>query len=140
MMKSMPFAFAMIAATTLAGCKKEAAPPPPEAPPPPAVAGITLGSAIGANKTVTTVRDTFGLRDTIYVSVSTTGSGQAQKLMAHWRRGTETIKDDSLIVDFAGLAVQEFHITPPRAWQAGSYTVTVSVGTDAAKTMNFVVR
>ena len=136
-----PLAFAMIAATALAGCKKDAPPPPPAAPPPAAaISGITLGKAIGANKTITAVKDTFALRDTLYVSVATSGTGRNQKLIAHWRRGTETVKDDSLMVDVAGPAVSEFHITPPRTWHAGAYSVTVSLNDAAAKSMEFVVR
>jgi hypothetical protein len=142
MMKFTPFAIALIASTALAGCKKEAAPPPPvvEAPAPPAVAGITLGSAIGANKTVTAARDTFGLRDTVYVSVATSGTGDNQKLMAHWRKGAEAVMDDSLTVNLAGPAVSEFHIARPRAWAAGQYSVTVSLNSDAATTKSFVIR
>ena len=80
----------------LVGCKKEAPPPPPpppapapkvEAPPsapaPVAVANITLGKAIGADKKVTAASDTFAKGDTIYASIDTTGQGTAT-LKAKW--------------------------------------------------------
>jgi hypothetical protein len=136
------FAIAVIAAAAI-GCKKEAPPPPPPPPPAPAAAavgGLTLGKAIGADKNITATKDTFGLRDTIYVSVATTGSGQNQKLMAHWKFGAETVKDDSLMLDLNGPSVSEFHITRPRAWPTGTYSVTVALNSNPATTKTFVIR
>ncbi len=135
-------AAAVFAAAVLAGCKKEQAPPPPPpaAPAAPAIGGLTLGSAIGADKRVTAARDTFGVRDTIYVSVATDGTGTGQKLKAVWTFGAEQVRADSLVLDLAGPAVSEFHISRPRAWPTGAYRVTVTLNDGGAQTRDFVVR
>ena len=133
---------ALALAAALAGCKKEAAPPPPvaETPAAPSVSGLTLGSAVGADKAVTAVKDAFGTRDTIYVSVATAGVGQNVKLKAVWTFGVETVRADSQMLNLDGPAVSEFHITRPRAWPAGAYKVSVSVNDGPAQTRDFTVR
>jgi hypothetical protein len=131
-----------LAAAALSGCKKEPAPPPPvvQTPIAPAVSSLALGSAIGAGKLVTASKDAFGVRDTIYVSVATTGTGQNAKLKAVWTFGAETVKADSLTLNLDGPAVSEFHITRPRAWPAGAYKVSVSVNDGGTLTRDFTVR
>src|SRR4051794_12276686 len=96
------YALAVLTALTLAlsACgkkdeapKAESTPAPAPAPTPapvlpPAAEGVSVGAiavgnAIGADKKVTQAGDSFGKKDTIYVSVDTTGSGTA-KLGAKW--------------------------------------------------------
>lgn len=133
-------AVALVAAA-LAGCKKEAPPPPPvETPAAPSVSGLTLGSAIGADKAVTAAKETFGVRDTIYVSIATAGTGQNVKLKVVWTFGTETVRADSQMLDLAGPAVSEFHISRPRAWPVGTYRVSVTLDDGPAQTRDFAVR
>jgi hypothetical protein len=136
-----------LAGLSFAGCKKEAPPPPaadttvpPPAPVAPQLTTITLGSAIGADRQIAAVKDTFGLRDTIYVSVATQGSGDNQKLKAVWTFGTETVRADSLMLNFNGPTVSEFHISRPRAWPKGAYRVAVSLNDGPPQTRDFVVR
>jgi hypothetical protein len=132
-----------LAAAVLVGCKKkEAAPPPPvaQAPAPASLRSLTLGSAIGADKSVAAAKDTFRLRDTIYVSVATEGTGDNVKLKAVWTFGTETVRADSQILTLSGPAVSEFHISRPRAWPVGAYRVTVTLNDAGALTRDFTVR
>lgn len=137
-----PLAIVLAAAVALAGCKREQ-PAPPATPPPPAapsISGLMLGSAVGADKRVPAPKDAFGVRDTIYVSVATDGTGSNTKVKAVWTFGTETVRADSLMLNLAGPAVTEFHISRPRAWPAGAYQVAVSLNDAAAQTRDFVVR
>ena len=77
-----------------AACSSKPAPPPPAPvvkatpvptpPPPPAVGTVTLGNAIGADKSVATALETFGVKDTIYASVATTGTHDTDTLAAWW--------------------------------------------------------
>jgi hypothetical protein len=126
-------------------CKKEEPPPlpPPTAAPAPAttlpapvaVAGVTLGNAIGADKRVTAPAETFAPRDTIYAAVETTGSGPA-RLRALWTfvRGAQTAKVDETTVqiDATGPAVSEFHVSKPGGWPKGDYKVEIFLGDAAA--------
>jgi len=136
-----------LAGTLLVACKKaEPPPPPPEAaapPPPPALPSLgtlTLGSAIGADKRITAVKDTFAVRDTIYASVATTGSADNTKLKAVWTFGAETVRADSLVLNLSGPADSEFHISRPRAWPKGNYQVTITLNDGASMARAFVVR
>jgi len=133
-------------------CHKEApapTPPPVTAPPttapaPVSVASVTLGSAIGSDKRVAASKDVFGVKDTIFASVETTGTGHA-KLRALWSfvKGTKTAKVDESLIEFdsAAPATNEFHISKPSGWPKGDYKVDVFLGeTDApAATKTFKV-
>ena len=99
------------------------------------VSSVTLGNAIGADKTVASSMDTFGAKDTIYASVATKGTGHA-KLRALWTfvRGEKTAKVDETTVELnpTGPAVTEFHISKPGGWPKGDYRVEVFLGDAAA--------
>jgi hypothetical protein len=152
---TMRSAVLFLAAASLAACgKKDAAPAgdtlttttadttslTPAAPATPTLGAITLGSAVGADKRVTAPKDSFGVRDTIYASVETSGTGSGQKLKAVWTMGSETVRTDSLMLDLTGPTVSEFHISRPRAWPAGSYRLTVTLNDGAPQTKDFTVR
>lgn len=127
------------------GKKEEPAPPPPAALPPPAPAlpslsAITLGKGVGADKRITAAADTFSVRDTIYVSVATTGAAENTKLKAVWMMGAEKVHEDSTMVNLSGPAQTEFHIARPKAWPKGSYQVTVTLNDGASMARSFVVK
>jgi hypothetical protein len=133
-------------------CKKSEPPPPPPPvtaapttlPAPPSVSGATLGKAVGEDKKVTTASDTFGAKDTIYVSVDTAGTGHA-KLRALWSftKGTKTatVNDSVLEFESAGATANEFHISKPSGWPKGDYKVDVFLndGETPAVTKTFKV-
>jgi len=122
-------------------CKKEEPPPPPPVtapattlPAPVTVASVTLGNAIGADKKVSAPLETLGVKDTIYASVETTGTGHA-KLRALWTfvKGDKTAKVDETTIEFdsAGPAVNEFHIAKPSGWPKGDYKAEIFLGDSA---------
>ena len=127
-------------------CGKEAPPPTPQpaaappstaapAPPPVSVAGVTLGSAIGADKRVSSPAESFGAKDTIYVSVETTGVGPAS-VRGLWTfvKGDKTTKvgESGVTFESTGPAVNEMHVSNPSGWPKGDYRVEVFLGDGAA--------
>jgi hypothetical protein len=159
--KSVRTALAVVAAIslTLAACGKkeeppqaQPAPPPVSMPTPPAaepapagvaVVAVTLGNAIGADKKVAAITDTFAAGDTLYASIDTTGTGTAT-LDAKWsyRKGEQVavVKEDTMTISTAGPATHEFHVSKPDGWPAGDYEVEVTLDGKPAGSRTFVVR
>jgi hypothetical protein len=132
-------------------CKKAEPPPPPPvtvppttAPAPVSISAVALGNAIGADKKVVAALESFGVKDTIYASVDTTGTGHA-KVRALWSfvKGEKTAKVDDTTIEFdaTGPAANEFHISKPSGWPKGDYRIEVFLneGTAPAATKTFKV-
>jgi hypothetical protein len=126
---------AVLGASACNRAKEEAEPPvseaPAPAPAPPAAApvavvGVTLGSAVGADKKVTTATDTFGPKDTIYASVDTQGTAPQASLMARWKyQDGQTVHEETQAIAPTGPATTEFHIAKPDGWPKGGYTLEI---------------
>jgi hypothetical protein len=149
----------LVSALVFAACGKKAEPPAAPAPAPApavepapapapvpagiAVTGVTTGSAIGADKRVTTATDSFAPTDTMYASIDTTGSGTAN-LAARWtyRKGGQVavVKEDSMTIDTTGPATHEFHVSKPDGWPAGDYEVEVTLDRQPAGTKRLTVK
>ena len=98
----------------------------PPAPAPVAVQNVDLGKAVGPDKRVTNPTTTFGVRDTIYVSVSTTGTASNANLAARWSTEAGQLVDSTAVpIAPTGPAVTEFHITRTSAWPVGKYKVAI---------------
>ncbi|MEG1971369.1 MAG: hypothetical protein RR101_14760 [Burkholderiaceae bacterium] len=146
----------LITAVALAACGKKEAPPPPPAPvaaapaPVPALApvgvvvgDILLGKAIGPDKHVVEVFETFAPRDTIHAAVNSMGIGNAT-LKAKWtytKDGkTVPIKNDAMTIVSTGPATNEFHISKPDGWPTGDYMVEIFIDDKPAGTRHFTVK
>ena len=138
----------LLAAT---GCKKEAPKPAetpaaqPAPPAPLAVASIDLGKAIGPDKKVVSVSTAFGVRDTIYASVSTSGAGENATLGAKWTfvkadGSTIAVNESSQTITTSGPSTTEFHITKASPWPKGKYRVEVLLNGASAGTSEFDVQ
>ena len=144
----------LAAAVAVVGCSKPAPPPPP--PPPPVVATpppppppppfrvvrMDLGKAVGVDKQVAAPTDTFGPKDTIYLSVVSDGVAPAQVLRAKWTFGPKGIVVNESTESIASLGPKatEFHITKPSGWPPGQYTVELFVNDQSAGTKQFTVK
>jgi len=120
-------------------------PPPPPPPPPAAVGGVSLGKSIGADKKITAAGDSFGVKDTIYASVETTGVGKAVVLKAKWtftdKKGKAIpVNEESMNVDLNGPATHEFHITKKSPWPKGAYDVEVFLSDASVAKKTFSVK
>jgi hypothetical protein len=147
-MKKLAASLLPVLLLTVAACKKAEAPPPTPAPtlaapvttlpPPVGVRSVTLGSAIGPDKRVTTSSDVFTPKETIYAVVESDGSGPA-KLRALWTfvKGDKTAKVDETVIEFpsSGPAVNEFHVTKPSGWPKGDYKVEIFLNDGTAPAM-----
>lgn len=151
-MRKTTLVFVSAFAFALAACvKKEELPKTTTAAPPAvttpastagvAVARLAVGNAIGPDKKVQGSA-TIAPRDTIYVSVDTTGNGDAT-LKTRWtylKDGKSTlVKEDSQKVSTSGPATHEFHISKPDGWPKGEYQVEISVNDTSAGTQRFTV-
>ena len=128
------FAALVLAASLTSACKKADETPPPadssammDRPAALQVASVDLGKAIDAEKKIIASSDDFGVRDTIYASVATTGSGNGL-LVATWSfEDGQQVERSEQNVSASGPAVTEFHIAKPSAWPAGNYRVVVTL-------------
>lgn len=140
----------LLGALIVLGCKKPAPPAAQEsaAPAPPAatglaVASIQLGSQIGADKSVTAPKSTFGPRDTIYAVVSTTGVATDASLEAIWTfvgSKEKQINQASQSISPTGPAQSEFHLAKPTPWPEGKYRVAILLNGSTAGSKDFEVK
>jgi hypothetical protein len=145
----------MASIALLFACKKE---PPPEPAPAPAaqapapepapavvpfkVATISLGKAIGSDKTISEPATTFGPNDTIYASVASEGSAPSVTVKARWTYGDagQLVSESEQTIAPTGPAATEFHISKPSGWPAGKYKVEISVDGTPAGSQDFEVK
>ncbi|HEX5385298.1 MAG TPA: hypothetical protein VFW66_01210 [Gemmatimonadales bacterium] len=140
----------------LAACKSKEAPPAaessapaaapaestaPGAPAHLAVRNIEMGKHLNDDKTVASPTATFGLRDTIYASVATTGAAPSATLSAKWTYHTGQ-KVDSTAQPIAptGPATTEFHITKRSPWPTGKYQVELFLDGKSVGTREFEIK
>jgi hypothetical protein len=127
------------------GKKTETPAPAPPPPPPPApvvvgiqVSAVDLGNAIGADKRVTAPMAVFKPTDTIYASVTTTGSAPRATLTARFTYEDGQVVDESS-QDLAGAGTTEFHISKPDGWPVGRYQLEVLLDGQSVATKAFEV-
>lgn len=140
----------------VSSCKKEEPPPPPPPPPvtqapppapPPApfrVTGADLGKGIQPDNTVQTATDTFGPKDTIYLSVASAGMAPQAVLATRWTFGPKDVlvhEESRTVTPPSEKAMHtEFHISKPSGWPAGSYKVVLTVDGQPSQTKSFTVK
>ena len=91
-----------------------------------AVDEIRVGTAVGADKRVTTETDDFRPSDTIYASIRTSGTAQSANLVARWTyQDGQVVQEDTLAISPSGAETTEFHLSNPSGWPAGDYKLTV---------------
>jgi hypothetical protein len=129
-----------------AGCKKEEPAPPPAAAPPappaaPTLVSLQLGKAVGADKQVTSPTTTFGTRDTIYASVTTTGSMPNANLTARWTfEDGQVVDSTTQTLNLEGSGTTEFHIAKASRWPTGRYKVEVTLNGAPLGSADFEIR
>ncbi len=104
---------------------------------------VTLGKAIGADKTVTAPAEVFAKGDTIYASVGTTGTGTAT-VQAKWTFSkdgkTVSVKEDSATINATGPSTTEFHVSKPDGWPVGTYQLDILIDGKQAASKPFRVQ
>jgi hypothetical protein len=134
-----------------ASCKKKEAPPAepaatqPAPPAPLAVVSVDLGKAVMADKMIAAPATVFGVRDTIYASVSTSGVGENATIAARWTfvkqdGSTVPVNESSQTITTTGPAWTEFHIAKASAWPKGKYAVEILLNGATAGKREFEVQ
>lgn len=105
------------------------------------VAAVMIGKRIGANNLITEPTFQFGPRDTVYISVGTTGAPESATLTAVWQFQTGKVVDStSQTIQPEGPENTEFHVVPEKPWAVGTYKVTVYADGDSVDARTFAVR
>lgn len=104
------------------------------------VAGVTLGTAVGADNRVTEETGTFRPTDTIYASVETEGVAPSAELTARWTyQDGQTVDESSRTIAPNGPEVTEFHVSKPDGWPTGDYEVVILLDGREADRASFTV-
>lgn len=102
---------------------------------------MELGKAVGPDNHVTAATDSFGPKDTIYLSVVSDGVAPSVALRAKWTFGPKGIAVDDKTDTIASLGPKAtaFKISKPSGWPVGQYTVQLFVDDKPAGTKQFQV-
>ena len=107
-----------------------------------AVGSVSVGNAVGPDKKIQGYSASMAPGDTIYVSIETTGKGDAT-LKSRWTYVKDgksmLVKEDARKVSTTGPATHEFHISKPDGWPQGDYQIEVFVNDTAAVIRRFNV-
>jgi hypothetical protein len=106
------------------------------------VSDIQVGKGVGSDKKVGDQTTTFGVRDTMYVSVITDGAAKDAKLSTKWTyNGTQVVNESSQTISpTGGTTATEFHVDKKSAWPKGKYTVEVMLNGASAGTKELEVK
>ena len=106
------------------------------------VSDIQVGKGVGSDKKIGYQTTSFGVRDTMYVSVITDGAAKDAKVTAKWTfNGTKVVKESSQTISpTGGTTATEFHIDKASAWPKGKYTVEVMLNGASAGTKDLEVK
>jgi len=113
-------------------------------PPPPAsamrVTAVETGKGINADKTLRDDDRDFGVRDTVYVSVKTEGTGTGTLAARFTFQDGQTVEESSQNIAPTGDAFHEFHIQKATPWPKGDYRVVIRLNGDSVGTKDFTVK
>ncbi|HSH71885.1 MAG TPA: hypothetical protein VK974_02395 [Methylophilaceae bacterium] len=104
---------------------------------------VTLGHTLDDQKRVVDANTTFGSKDSVYVSVETTGTGKSEIKVKYNQLNTpnaDQIEETTQKIDATGTAVTEFQIYHNGGWEPGIYTVEVSIDGKPVATKEFTVQ
>jgi hypothetical protein len=105
------------------------------------VGTVMIGKRISDTKLITEPTFQFAPRDTVYVSIGTTGKADSVALTAVWRFQTgQRVDSSTQVIRPSGPENTEFHVSRPKGWPIGTYNVTVYSDGDSVDAKNFVVK
>jgi hypothetical protein len=106
------------------------------------VSDIQLGRRVGSDKKINDQATDFGVRDTIYASVTTEGAATSSNLAAKWTFNGKQLVDSSTqnLSPRGGTTVTEFHVTKKSAWPKGAYKVEIFLDGASAGSKDFNVK
>ena len=106
------------------------------------VSDIQVGKGVGSDKKIGDQTTSFGVRDTMYVSVITDGAAKDAKLSTKWTyNGKQVVNESSQTISpTGGTTATEFHVDKKSAWPKGKYTVEVMLNGASAGTKDLEVK
>jgi hypothetical protein len=106
------------------------------------VSDIQVGKGVGSDRKIGDQTTSFGVRDTMYVSVITDGAAKDAKLTAKWTyNGKQVVNESSQTISpTGGTTATEFHVDKKSAWPKGKYTVEVMLNGASAGTKDLEVK
>jgi hypothetical protein len=106
------------------------------------VSEIQVGKGVGSDKKIGNQTTSFGVRDTMYVSVITDGAAKDAKLSTKWTyNGKQVVNESSQTISpTGGTTATEFHVDKKSAWPKGKYTVEVMLNGASAGTRDLEVK
>jgi len=106
------------------------------------VSDIQVGKGVGSDKKIGNQTTSFGVRDTMYVSVITDGAAKDAKITTKWTfNGKQVVKESSQTISpTGGTTATEFHVDKKSAWPKGKYTVEVLLNGVSAGTKDLEVK
>lgn len=106
------------------------------------VTQVETGKGLNADKTLKDNTDDFGVRDTVYVRVTTDGMSSGSTLSAKWTfQDGQTVEEKSQqISPTGGVTNHEFHIQKATAWPKGDYKVEIMLDGTSAGTKDFTIK
>jgi hypothetical protein len=106
------------------------------------VSEIQVGKGVGSDKKIGNQTTSFGVRDTMYVSVITDGAAKDAKLSTKWTyNGKQVVNESSQTISpTGGTTATEFHVDKKSAWPKGKYTVEVMLNGASAGTKDLEVK
>lgn len=103
------------------------------------VSNVMIGRRIGPGNRITEPTFEFAPKDTVHISVATTGSGEGGPLTTAWRsQSGEILLKASKPVE-SGENVG-FELAEPKGLKPGTYKVIVFLGEDSVDTKVFAVK
>lgn len=106
------------------------------------VSDIQVGKGIGSDKKIGDQTTSFGLRDTMYVTVITDGAAKDAKITAKWTfNDKQVVKESSQTISpTGGETATEFHVDKKSAWPKGKYKVEVMLNGVSSGTKDLEVK
>ena len=106
------------------------------------VSDIQVGKGVGSDKKIGDQTTSFGVRDTMYVSVITDGAAKDARLSTKWTyNGKQVVNESSQTISpTGGTTATEFHVDKKSAWPKGKYTVEVMLNGASAGTKDLEVK
>jgi hypothetical protein len=118
-----------VLAACAAGCR---------AGPPLTVTYVQIGRSLNADNTLGSLSTTFAPSETVYVSVQTTGAGDAT-ISVRWTFEGRVVDHPKKQVSFKDAAATEFHLQGATGLPLGHYTVEVFLNDRSIETRKFTV-
>jgi hypothetical protein len=105
------------------------------------VTDVELGKGLDSDGSVRDVTDDFGVNDTIYVAVKTSGMASDARLTARWTfQNNQLVSEDARTIAPRGDAWTEFHVAKAGGWPKGNYKVAILLNGNEVESEEFEVK